>query len=217
MLFFKAEATIINIIVYGKALDIFNKGIFSLAFYKEKNYMKSEQINLLITRLIRETKKYNGVEPDNIKQIKDRDFCLNFFGSVTADVQGVDLLVNDSIISQNESELELLIMLIDHFNITKYFGKTIAPLVIESWHHLHDRIARILMFDKNPETTDYLYKGATYHCDNLEYQSDYCEFNRKCMYGLYNINTEYSILLLKSLVDSNEIIANIAKNILKIK
>ena len=78
---------------------------------------------------------------------------------------------------------------------------------VQPWHHLHDRIAGILEFNASENIIEYLYKGALYSCDNLEYESDYCEFNRKCLYALAKIGTKESINYIKEVLkNGNDIV-----------
>ena len=59
-------------------------------------------------------------------------------------------------------------------------------------------------------------KSWNYSCENLEYESDYCEFNRKCLYALAEIGTNESINCIKDVLkNGNDIVSNYAKNILK--
>ena len=61
-----------------------------------------------------------------------------------------------------------------------------------------------------------IYNTALYCCDNLEYESDYCGFNRKCLYALAKIGTNESINYIKEVIkNGNDIVSNYAKNILK--
>lgn len=61
-----------------------------------------------------------------------------------------------------------------------------------------------------------MYKGALYSCDNLEYESDYCGFNRKCLYALAKIGTNESINFIKEVIkNGNHIVSNYAKKILE--
>ena len=176
--------------------------------------MNPKQFDLLMIRLIRQPMKYNGTEPLIIKEKNDRDFCNAFFNQSSIDLKKVEHLLTESIRGRNDSELDLLLMLLEHFQIVPHFVLTLAPLLIQPWHHWHDRIARLLMNDKNPGITLFLYQGATYYCENLEYQSDYNEFNRKCMYGLFNIGTTEAKSCLKKLCQNeNKNISTIASEL----
>lgn len=109
-----------------------------------------------------------------------------------------------------------MLMLLEHFNIINHFNEVLAKLLIQPWHHLHDRIAGILEFNASENIIEYLYKGALYSCDNLEYESDYCGFNRKCLYALAKIGTNESINYIKDVSkNGNDIVSNYAKSILK--
>ena len=109
-----------------------------------------------------------------------------------------------------------MISLFEHFELTCYIDEIIAPLLIQPWHHFHDTIARILEYDKNEKTIDFLFKGATYTCDNLDYESDYCGFNRKCIYALLKIGTKQAIDNIKQITCyKNKIISEIAQHIVK--
>lgn len=152
--------------------------------------MNPKQFELLETRLITQVIQYNGRgEPPAVKEKNDREFCEAFFNQNNIDIKTIENLLTESIQSQNNFELDLLLMLLEHFEIVSHFVPIFAPQLIQPWHTFHDRIARLLMEEKKPETTRLLYQGATYCCENLDYQSDYNEFNKKCIHGLYNIGT----------------------------
>ena len=177
--------------------------------------MRKEQIDLLMKRLVFEPQKHRGIEPEQVKKKYDLRFCLAFFGKETVDIDLVHSLLEKGIHNQNEAELDLLLMLLEHFAITHHFDLILAKLLIQPWHHLHDRIANILEFDKNEETIAYLYQGALYRCDHLDYESDYCEFNRKCLYALAKIGTTSAIDYIKKVsISNNSIISYHAKSIL---
>lgn len=176
--------------------------------------MNQKQINLLTVRLITQTMKYNGMEPPDIKKKNDKTFCNEFFNQNTVDLKVVEEILTESINNHNDYELDLLLMLLEHFQITSHFILNIAPLLIQSWHHWHDRIARLLMSEKSIEAIPFLYQGATYCCENLDYQSDYNEFNRKCIYALRNIATTEALACLQKLCKhKNENISTIAKEV----
>jgi hypothetical protein len=176
--------------------------------------MTKKQIKLIENRLIKENGK--GNEPDSIKTKKDLNFCLEFFESDKVDKSIVETLLAETILNKNEKELDLLVMLLEHLEITNNFDLILAELLIQPWHHLHDSIARILENDKNEKTIEHLYLGCLYSCDNLDYQSDYCEFNRKCLYALAKIGTKESINYIKDVSkNGNDIVCNYAKSILK--
>lgn len=155
--------------------------------------MNEGQINLLAKRLIKETQEYAGIEPDAVKQKRDLKFCRKFFVQDRPDLTAIENLLGDAISSQNEHELDLLLMLLEHFDITCEYGSVLAPLLIQPWHHLHDRIASVLEFVADEATAECLYLGALYTCENLEYESDYRGFNRKCLYGLAKIGNDKAI------------------------
>lgn len=176
--------------------------------------MTKKQIKLLENRFIKENGK--GNEPDSIKTQKDLNFCLKFFGSDKVDNSIVETLLAETILNKNEKELDLLVMLLEHFEITNNFDAILAELLIQPWHHLHDSIARILENDKNEKTIEHLYLGCLYSCDNLDYQSDYCEFNRKCLYALAKIGTKAAINYIKKVEScDNVIVRNHAKKVLE--
>jgi hypothetical protein len=177
--------------------------------------MNKKQKDSLIKRFIFEPQKYRLNEPEVVKKYNDVCFCKTFFGQEEVDETLIKELLVDSITNENESELDLLLMLLEHFDIVRDFDLIIAELLIQPWHHFHDRIAGVLGFFPREEITEYLYKGALYSCDNLEYESDYCGFNRKCLYALAKIGTKSSIDYIKKIsLSSNLIIAKHATNIL---
>ena len=177
--------------------------------------MNKEQIDLLIKRFVFEQQKYRFNEPELVKRNNDLCFCKAFFGKEQVDESCIKQLLIDSILNKNETELDLLLMLVEHFNVVKSCNVIIAELLIQPWHHLHDRIAGILEFCPSEDIIEHLYKGALYYCDNLEYESDYCGFNRKCLYALSKIKTKEAICYLKEIATkSTTIVAAYAKDIL---
>lgn len=178
--------------------------------------MTKKQLDLLMNRLIIEPQKHRGIEPISIKENKDIKFCNEFFMKTGVDHGVVELLLKDAINAKNNLELDLILMLLAHFNITKDYDLILSSLLIQPWHSCHDRIASILEFDKNEETIEFLYLGALYRCDNLEYESDYYEFNRKCLYALKKIGTEQAINYIKKVANCDiKIVSNYAQRILK--
>lgn len=178
--------------------------------------MTDKQIKLLTDRMVKTPQRYNGIEPYPEKEKHDKIFCMEFFSQDTPNLKSIKQLLDEAIDNKNELELNLLLMLIEHFAITEPFDLIIAPLLIQSWHHLHDRIAKILENDHNVQTIEYLRKGATYRCKNLEYECNYCEFNRKCLFALLKIGTPKSISIIKEIANcENQIIANHAKTIIR--
>lgn len=178
--------------------------------------MNSKQRDLMIKRFIFEPQKYGGNEPEVVRKNSDVNFCKSFFNKTMVDEDLVKKLLNEAILNENEQELDLILMLLEHFNIINHFNVMLAKLLIQPWHHFHDRIAGILEFNASENIIEYLYKGALYSCDNLEYESDYCEFNRKCLYALAKIGTKESINYIKEVLkNGNDIVSNYAKTILK--
>jgi len=178
--------------------------------------MNSSQRDLMIKRFIFEPQKYRGNEPEVVRKNNDINFCKSFFNNTMVDEELVKKLLNELIFNENEQELDLMLMLLEHFNIINQFNETLAKLLIQPWHHLHDRIAGILEFNASENISEYLYKGALYSCDNLEYESDYCGFNRKCLYALAKIGTNKSINYIKEVAkEGNTIVSNYANSILK--
>lgn len=177
--------------------------------------MNNQERNLIYWRLIDNWDKYEGLEPVYIKKSLDRKFCKKFTVNPIESPSYIVQLLITSISEKNESDLELLIGLSEHFEITRYIDEVIAPLIIQPWHHFHDRIASILEFDKNEKTVKYLYRGALYSCDNLEYESDYFGFNRKCLYALAKIGTREAIDYIKKVsICDNPVVSTYAKHIL---
>lgn len=177
--------------------------------------MNNKQKDLLVKRFIYDPQRYRGNEPEVLKRSNDVNFCKSFFNKDVVDEDLVKILLDESILNKNESELDLILMLLEHFNIIKHFNLILAKLLIQPWHHFHDRIAGVLEFNASEDIIEYLYKGALYSCENLEYESDYCGFNRKCLYALAKIGTSKSINYIKEVSkSSNTIVSNYAKNIL---
>ena len=177
--------------------------------------MNQKERKLIYSRLINQY--HDGEEPLKIKKLLDNKFRKKFTVDPLKEPSYIVHLTELAISEKNDEDLDLLISLCEHFEITKHIDEVIAPLLIQPWHNQHDRIALILEFDQNEATIDWLFLGATYTCDNLDYQSDYCEFNRKCLYALSKIGTEKALNYIKEVsACSNTIIAEHAKNFLDI-
>ncbi len=178
--------------------------------------MTSVQLSLFIQRFINDPQKYNGVEPQRIKAENDCNFCKALFGHKEVNYAYVMDLLNGSISTKNELELDLILMLLSHFHCVSHYCVILAPLLIQPWHHLHDRIASMLEYDADERIIEILRQAAVYRCGNLEYESDYCEFNRKCLFALAKIGTQDAIKSIKDVSDvDNPIIANHALKIMK--
>ena len=178
--------------------------------------MTSIQLNIFMQRFIKDPQKYNGVEPQAVKVKNDLIFCKKLFGNEKVNYTYVMELLNDAIFTKNELELDLLLMFLSHFQCVNYYCITLSKLLIQSWHHFHDRIAGMLEFDADERIIEILRQAAMYRCDNLEYESDYCEFNRKCLYALARIGTQDAIKSIKDVsCVNNPIIAKHALMIMK--
>lgn len=178
--------------------------------------MNDKQKDLILKRFIYEPQKYRDCEPESVKKNNDINFCKSFFNKTVVDEKIIQKLLKESILNKNEHELDLILILLEHFNLIKSFNLILSELLIQPWHHFHDRIASDLEFNASANITEYLYKGALYGCYNLEYESDYCGFNRKCLYALAKIGTTESINYIKMVSQSgNAIVSNYAKDILK--
>ena len=178
--------------------------------------MTQAQLNLLMQRFIKEPQKYNGIEPANVKEKNDRIFCEEFFGCKEINHAYLAEILTSSINANDELALDLLLMLLSHFRCVNHYCVTLAPLLIQPWHHLHDRVACVLEFESDERIIEFLYQGSMYRCDNLEYESDYCEFNRKCLFALAKIGTQEAIKSIKNVSKvENPIIANHALKILE--
>lgn len=177
--------------------------------------MTDKERKIIHERLYGTFKKYQGLEPENIKKELNDKFCQHFTVDIIQNHQySIDLL-KQTIEEKNEEDVEYMINIILHFGYFNEICLIVAPLLIEPWHHMHDMIAMNLEFEENPNTVEYLYKGAKYRCENLDYESDYCEFNRKCIWGLWKIGTKEAIEKIKNLTNcTNEIIRNHAINML---
>ena len=178
--------------------------------------MNEKQFELLENRLIKD-KAQNKLceEPNELKKQKDKEFCAIFFGSDFPDIAKIKAMLDEAIHNKHAEELELLLLLMLHFDNANQFDEQLAPLLLRDWHNSHEDIASILTASKNPNTAKLLYEASTADFDYLEYQSDYREFNRKCMYALYNIGTDETFGYLKKLSEyENRVIANIAANLL---
>lgn len=177
--------------------------------------MNKEHITLLSNLLLLNEDVCDYDRNALLKAKQDADFCDEFFGQPNVDTRKIEVLLKESILHKNEAELDLLLMLIEYFNITLLFDDTIAPLLIQPWHHFHDRISSILVNDANENTIEFLYSGALYQCDNLDYESDYRECSRKCIFALLNIGTPDAINKIQIISNSQDnIVAQHAKKIL---
>lgn len=74
----------------------------------------------------------------------------------------------------------------------------------------------MLEFDADERIIENLRQAAVYRCDNLEYESDDCEFNRKCLFILARIGTQDAIKSIKDISGVDDpIIANHAFEVMK--
>ena len=178
--------------------------------------MTSIQLNFFMQRFIKDLQKYNGVEPQSVKAKNDFVFCKKLFGDEKVNYACVTELLNDAIFTKNELELDLLLMLLSHFNCVNHYCITLSQLLIQPWHHFHDRIASMLEFDADERIIENLRQAAVYRCDNLAYESDCCEFNRKCLFTLARIGTQDAIKSIKDISGVDDpIIANHALEVMK--
>lgn len=147
--------------------------------------------------------------------ITDEEFCQTFFKSDMVDNDFVAMLLKEAIENKDATELDLILMLIEHFTAEQQHQLEMAKLLLSSWHSMHDRIAGLLNNQPSDEIVYYLYRGATFRCDNLDYESDYCEFNRKCLYALAKNGSGKSKEYIKLVSQlENKIIANHALKIM---
>lgn len=177
--------------------------------------MNKKHIDLLTEWLISENDSYWFNLNDTSISKRDEKFCADFFGKPEIDIKKIRFLFNEAVANNNELELDLMLMLIEHFDVSTKLDDIIAPLLIQPWHHFHDRIASILANSRNENIIELLYLGALYQCDNLNYESDYREFGRKCIYALLNIGTYEAIEKIKSIYNNQDkTISKHAKKIL---
>ena len=177
--------------------------------------MDKEKRHLLENRIMQVMSALYG-ESDSEKTQRDTEFCRHFFEAGSFDGKEVHALLTQAIAEQNEEDLDFSLFLITHFGVEKSFALLLAPLMLVPWHHLHDSIASTLEFHPDPALTDFWFQAAAYRCDNLDYESDYCEFNRKCLFALKAIGTNEAIFCIKKITEcENEIIANNAKEFIK--
>ena len=143
-------------------------------------------------------------------------FCKNFTVNIRKNPHYIQQLLSDAILEENVDDVEVLFLLAECFGLEGYIVDLIAPLLIQPWHSFHDSFARVVSFNANPKFTDLLFRGAVYTCDNLEYQEDYKEFNRKCMFGLLKIGTQEALDKLYQLtLHEDKVISDIATYVLK--
>ncbi len=178
--------------------------------------MTENERKMIDNRLYGTFEKYNGMEPQQIKKDLDDKFCKEFTVNPIENHEYLIELLKQAIEEKDKYDIESIVALIAHFGYYAEILDLIGPLLTEPWHHMHDSIAMGLEFEANPKTINYLYQGAQYRCENLEYESDYCEFNRKCIWGLWKIGTEDAIEKIRSLSSfPNEVIKNHALAMLK--
>lgn len=179
--------------------------------------MTSIQLNLFEQRFIKDPRKYNGFEPPKVRKKKDCIFCKKLFGTEEVNHEYVMELLHDAIFTKNELELELLLMLLYHFDCVNHYCILLSQLLIQPWHHRHDEIAGALEFEDDERLIEIWHQAALYRCDNLDYESDYCEFNRKCLFALARIGTQDAIKCMKDISHAdNPIIANHALEVMKL-
>ena len=115
---------------------------------------------------------------DNVEPYQ-KMFCV-----LPSDYKTVSVMLNEAIVDRSDKKLDQVLSLIEHLNVEKQYQVDLAKLLTLPWHHFHDRVAGLLNNDPDDEILQYLYEGALFRCDNLDYESDYCEFNRKCLFAL---------------------------------
>lgn len=178
--------------------------------------MTEREIKLIESRILTAitTKADPYVELDDNKDIA---LCIELFDSHEPDIEKIKKWFTEEISNKNAENIELLLLFLSHYGIQKHFIDILARLLIEDWHTCHEDIAFYLEQAKDPSTVKYLYDAATIDFDYLDYQSDYRELSRKCMYALYCIGNEEAIGYIKSLSEhENKRIADLAKEFLSI-
>lgn len=144
------------------------------------------------------------------------DLCQKMFGTLAPDDKMISIALNEAIDSRSDETLDLILTLIERFNMEKQLQVGLAGLLTLPWHHFHDRVAGLLNNAPGDEILPQLYDGATFRCDNLDYESDYFEFNRKCIYALLKNGSEKSYEYIRILAKcENKIVADYAAEIIE--
>ena len=178
--------------------------------------MTQKQRELLLDKFVNDIQR-NRKKKKALTNNSDLDFIRAFFEEEKIDEEEIRRLLIEAISDNCEEDFDLLLSLLEHFNLVRNYTLILAPLLIQPWHHFHDRIAAILEFNVDSRIVDFLFKGALYRCENLEYESDYCEFNRKCLFALAKIGTIEAINRIKEVEKlGNSIVAGYAHSILVI-
>lgn len=179
--------------------------------------MTEREIKLIENRILTAitTKADPYVELDDNKDIA---LCIELFDSHEPDIEKIKNWFTIEISNKNAKNIELLLLFLSYYGIKKHFIDILARLLIEDCHTCHEDIVFYLEQAKDPSTAKYLYAAATIDFDYLDYQSDYRELSRKCMYALYSIGNEEAIGYIKSLSEhENKRIADLAKEFLSMQ
>jgi hypothetical protein len=178
--------------------------------------VKSKQFELIQSFVFNVVSERKGVyiTPNTT----DRGELFNkLFGTSNVDNNEMSTLFDWVIDNQSNKELDFLLTAIEYFGIEEQYQINLAKLLTLPWHHFHDRIAGLLNTNPCDDILSCLYEGSTFRCDNLDYESDYCEFNRKCLYALAKNGSEKSREFIMQVAKcDNEIIASHAVKIMSI-
>jgi hypothetical protein len=136
--------------------------------------------------------------------------CINSFSvDLKSDFVYTKTVINDNILYQQSSELNLLIQLIWLAENDVYFTDLLNELLINPHHKSHQQIAKSLQNIANPSTIPYIRKVLETEFDYLDYTcSDSDVIAKWFSWILFKIGTNDAIAMIKEFTHSpNEGIA----------
>ncbi|KAF2507955.1 hypothetical protein EYY60_18585 [Flavobacterium zhairuonense] len=144
------------------------------------------------------------------KSISKR-LITDIFGS-EVDINQITEVLNISKTNKNEPFLEVILILIDYFELKdKKLTKLLCELAVENWHFKHEDIVLTLKETADPNIVDFLYNAIFLNLEYLEYDETY-QLARKCIKAIASINNFNSLSKLQNLSNNeNKIISRYAR------
>jgi hypothetical protein len=136
--------------------------------------------------------------------------CINSFSiDLKSDFVFTKTVINDNILYQQSSELNLLIPLIWLAENDVYFTDLLNELLINPYHKSHQQIAKVLQGIASPTTVPFVQKAFETNFDYLNYTcSDSDVIAKWFSWILFKIGTSDAIKMIKEFTHSpNEGIA----------
>lgn len=158
------------------------------------------------------TKEINQfVTQFKIEKLISERLITDIFGS-EVEINKIIEVLNISRTARNEMFLEVILILIDHFELKdKKLTKLLCELATEDWHFTHEDIVSTLKETVDPDIVDILYNVIFLKLEYLEYDETY-QLARKCIKGIASINNLNSLSKLQNLLNNkNPIISGYAR------